>query len=144
MLINVKMPTSVGILTFMSRMNFMLIWVEHGKSFITSGLDLLFWTEKALVIFAKTSEKWNAVFNVRLYQCYENAYGLTFNCICHFPLKEHNALTLHRSKKGVCSPKVRWKSLSHIYLWMDKITQRHDCPPIHLQCIISLKNGLIQ
>ena len=31
-LINVKMPTIVGILTFMSRINFV-----HGKSFITSG-----------------------------------------------------------------------------------------------------------
>ena len=32
MLINVKMPT-----TFMSRINFKLSRVEHGKSFITSG-----------------------------------------------------------------------------------------------------------
>ena len=31
------MPTIVGILTFMSMKNFMLIWVEHEKSFITSG-----------------------------------------------------------------------------------------------------------
>ena len=37
MLINVKMPTLVGILTFMSRMYFMLSWVEPEKSFITSG-----------------------------------------------------------------------------------------------------------
>ena len=37
MLINVKMPTIVGILTFMSRINFVHSWVEHGKSFITSG-----------------------------------------------------------------------------------------------------------
>ena len=34
---NVKMPTIVGILTFMSRKNFMLCRVEHEKSFITSG-----------------------------------------------------------------------------------------------------------
>ena len=39
MLINVKMPTIVGILTFMSRINFVLSLVEHGKSFITSGPD---------------------------------------------------------------------------------------------------------
>ena len=39
MLINVKMPTIVGILTFMSRINFMLSWVEHGLFFITLGLD---------------------------------------------------------------------------------------------------------
>ena len=62
LLINVKMPTIVGILTFISMINttsvrltaiknslfvailvfmsswkFMLIWVQHGKSFITSG-----------------------------------------------------------------------------------------------------------
>ena len=39
MLINIKMPTIVGILTFMSRMNFMVSTVEYGKSFITSGPD---------------------------------------------------------------------------------------------------------
>ena len=37
MLINVKMPTIVGILTFMSRINFVLSRVEHEKSFITLG-----------------------------------------------------------------------------------------------------------
>ena len=37
LLINVKMPTIVGILTFMSRINSDLSWVEHEKSFITSG-----------------------------------------------------------------------------------------------------------
>ena len=36
-LINVKMPTIVGILTFMSRKKFMLSRVEHEKSFIISG-----------------------------------------------------------------------------------------------------------
>ena len=36
-LINVKMPTIVGILTFTSRKNFMLSCVEHEKSFISSG-----------------------------------------------------------------------------------------------------------
>ena len=40
-LINVKMPTIVGILTFMNRKNFMLNSVEHEKSFITSWPDLL-------------------------------------------------------------------------------------------------------
>ena len=43
LLINVKMPTIVGILTFMSRMNFVLSWVEHGKSFITSGTGIIYW-----------------------------------------------------------------------------------------------------
>ena len=37
LLINVKMPTIVGILTLMSRKNFMLSRVEHEKSFITLG-----------------------------------------------------------------------------------------------------------
>ena len=38
---NVKMPTIVGILTFMSRKIFMLNRVEHEKSFITSGPGLI-------------------------------------------------------------------------------------------------------
>ena len=42
MLINVKIPTVVGILTFMSRINFVLNQVEHGKSFITSGAYNIF------------------------------------------------------------------------------------------------------
>ena len=37
MLINVKMATIVGILTFMNRINYFLSSVEHGKSLITSG-----------------------------------------------------------------------------------------------------------
>ena len=40
LLINVKMPTTVGILTFMSRELFMLSCVEHEKSFITPGPEL--------------------------------------------------------------------------------------------------------
>ena len=40
LLINVKMPTIVGILTFMSRKKFMLSGVEHEIIFITSGPDL--------------------------------------------------------------------------------------------------------
>ena len=42
LLINVKMPTVVGILTFMSRITFMLSWVEYEKSFITLGPVCLF------------------------------------------------------------------------------------------------------
>ena len=41
MLRNVKMPTIVGILTFMNRINFMLSSVEYGKSFINSGPEVL-------------------------------------------------------------------------------------------------------
>ena len=37
MLINVKMPTIVGILTFMSKINFVFSLVEHEKRFINSG-----------------------------------------------------------------------------------------------------------
>ena len=37
MLINVKMPTIVGILTFMSWISFVLSWVEYEKSFIILG-----------------------------------------------------------------------------------------------------------
>ena len=40
MLINVNMPTIVGILTFMSRMNFVLSRVKHKNSFITSEPEL--------------------------------------------------------------------------------------------------------
>ena len=36
-LINVKMPTIVGILTFKSRINFVLSWVEHEKKFISGS-----------------------------------------------------------------------------------------------------------
>ena len=38
--INVKMPTIVGILTFMSWKNFILSLVENEKSFITSGPEV--------------------------------------------------------------------------------------------------------
>ena len=40
LLINVKMPTIVGILTFLSRINFMLSRVVHEKSLITLGQGL--------------------------------------------------------------------------------------------------------
>ena len=40
--VNVKMPTVVGILTFISRISFMLSCVEHGKSFITLRQNLFF------------------------------------------------------------------------------------------------------
>ena len=39
-LINVKMPSIVGILTIISRINFVLSCVEYEKSFMTSGLFL--------------------------------------------------------------------------------------------------------
>ena len=42
MLINVKIPTIVGILTFMSRINFLLRLVEHGKKFYNLEPGLTF------------------------------------------------------------------------------------------------------
>ena len=40
MLVNVKMSKIVGILTFISRLNVMLSWIEHEKSFITLRPDI--------------------------------------------------------------------------------------------------------
>ena len=40
MIIDIKTPTVVGVLTFMNRINFVLSLAEHGKSCITSGLVL--------------------------------------------------------------------------------------------------------
>ena len=42
MLINVEMPTIVGILTLMSRINFVLSGVEHEFFFINSGPGLVY------------------------------------------------------------------------------------------------------
>ena len=47
-LIDVKMPTIVGILTFMRGENFMLNGVEHEKSFITSGPGCLYFICKKM------------------------------------------------------------------------------------------------
>ena len=51
MLIIVKMPTIVGILTFMSGIKFVLSWVEHGKRFITSspGLPLTYFMVEGIM-----------------------------------------------------------------------------------------------
>ena len=46
MLVNIKMPTIVVILTFMSRINFVLSWMEHEKRFVTSGLAQLTYLTK--------------------------------------------------------------------------------------------------
>ena len=46
LLINIKMPTIVGILIFISRKNFMLNWVECEKCFITSGPGHRFFQRK--------------------------------------------------------------------------------------------------
>ena len=100
-LINVKMPTIVGILTFMSRknsllhlsehekcwiswyfhtyeyLNFMLNWVEHEKSFITSGPGV--WCMKDRITIWRYPDlhtiAWSPVF---LYQPI-NAHYTVFN-----------------------------------------------------------------
>ena len=68
-LMNVKMPTIVGILTFMSRKNFMLSLVEHEESFITSGPCFLFF-KKAHSLLQHVCNK---VSN-RLLQNYRKSY----------------------------------------------------------------------
>ena len=40
MLLNIKMTTIVGILAFMSRINFVIIWVEHEKKFYNPELSM--------------------------------------------------------------------------------------------------------
>ena len=55
MLTNVKMPTCVGILTFMSIINFMLSWVEHKKSFITSRPGFVASLSRAISVLAFVS-----------------------------------------------------------------------------------------
>ena len=46
MIINRKLPTLVGILTFMSRINFVRSCVEHEKSFKTSGHGSIGWLNR--------------------------------------------------------------------------------------------------
>ena len=55
MLINMKMPTIVGIFVFISRENFMLSWVEHEKSFITSESEISWYYKTHLQVFHKFS-----------------------------------------------------------------------------------------
>ena len=55
MLINVKMPTIVGILTFMSRIN--SCSAEHETSFITSGPDKKIVKCQNVIFFLKHQSK---------------------------------------------------------------------------------------
>ena len=50
--VNVKMQTIVGILTFMSRINFVLSSVEHEKSSITSWPGIQKFIKKCLIFIA--------------------------------------------------------------------------------------------
>ena len=54
-LINVKMPTIVGILTFMSRKTYMPSLVEHEKSFMTSSPGIP--AVEAALLFCLPSQK---------------------------------------------------------------------------------------
>ena len=51
LLINVKMPTTVGILTFMSRKNFMLSRVEHEIYFTPLESDISIFSAPDMVGF---------------------------------------------------------------------------------------------
>ena len=63
MLINVKMPTIVGILTFMSRINFVLSWVEYEKSLITSGpVSSVCQVRANLVALPVTVPNWKSIY----------------------------------------------------------------------------------
>ena len=61
MLINVKVPTTVSILTFISRINFVLIPVEHGKKFYNLGARMPTHQSKQKVyyIWLNTSGKYS-------------------------------------------------------------------------------------
>ena len=51
LLINMKMPTIVGIFIFISREKYVLRWVEHEKSFITSGPSMFRWSAGFVMSF---------------------------------------------------------------------------------------------
>ena len=64
LLINMKMPTLVGIFIFISREIFMHSWVEHEKGFITSepGPQLFVYDLSAYFIIALQLYLWNTLF----------------------------------------------------------------------------------
>ena len=78
MLINVKMPTIVGILTLMSRINFVLSWVEHEKSFITSSQFSLHWVWlfKTISLLAVTFSHLLIIFIYSLYPDQDRRNGV--------------------------------------------------------------------
>ena len=80
MLINVKMPKIVGILTFMSRINFVLSWVEHEKSFITSRPVALWRVKTPVCSFGQS--------NCSRVSCSEKivSFSRVFNCKYIFKL----------------------------------------------------------
>ena len=68
MLINVKMPTIVGILIFMRMKNFMLSCVEHENDFITSGPVILDKLKKIMVTSLRMKQR--AAFSPELRFCF--------------------------------------------------------------------------
>ena len=88
LLINVKMPTTVGILTFMSRINFMLSLVEHEIFFITSlqacyanfrlNRHSILYTEQATTVTPA-----NATFPVQYQQLFNNTNSHLTGLNCH-------------------------------------------------------------
>ena len=63
LLINMKMPTSVGIFIFINREIFTLSWVKHEKSFITSGLDPTELVYSLLLVHQLLDIKWYRIYS---------------------------------------------------------------------------------
>ena len=104
--IYVQMPTTVGILIFMSRNKFMLSWVEHGISFITSEPDLMNFilsTAKplSLRLLFNSRAKGSLATIMRRYENYENFY---FSCksvpmVCRGSIKAPSKIAItHRCR----------------------------------------------
>ena len=104
MLINVKMPTIVGILTFMSRINFVLSCVEHGKSFITSGPGVV-------SIFSTVHLRAN-IFVLTLFKCFGT-------CACIYI--EMNAVSM----LGTCACKHICTDCASVFEQGNSLKQRH-------------------
>ena len=66
MLKNIKMPTIVGILTFMSRINFVLSCVEYEKNYITSEPGLIPTREQILCMYVVSAND-SAIFLSQLF-----------------------------------------------------------------------------
>ena len=98
LLINDKMPTVVGILTFMSRINFDLSWVEHERSLITSGPEDRFSYHHCILrvpgtlirIFLESKGKNQGSFTSKIFYCISKSKD--HNCLyvqCDSPFSEY-------------------------------------------------------
>ena len=113
MLINVKMPTIVCILTFMSRINCVLSWVEYERSFITSGPGLQFFLIHVQYIFLSISFELNLwissypqALKFVLDGCSKEPSYCLFVCFCCF--------TSHVNSYDHCGTV---SSLNHTFSW---------------------------